>query len=99
MHWLAERGGPIDRFSQAMLLTVPAALENDHLSAALQNVLDHHDALRLRLRLDGCRGRMQRHRRRRAVAAHGGAAGRGIGDGLPVPGRHRAGSTRRRGSA
>ena len=26
MRWLAERGGPIDRFSQAMLLTVPAAL-------------------------------------------------------------------------
>ena len=26
MCWLAERGGPIERFSQAMLLTAPAAL-------------------------------------------------------------------------
>ena len=49
MRWLAERGGPIGRFSQAMLLTVPAGLGIDHLAAALQSVLDHHDALRLRL--------------------------------------------------
>ena len=49
MHWLAERGGSIDRFSQAMLLTVPASLTQAHLGAALQAVLDHHDALRLRL--------------------------------------------------
>ena len=49
MHWLAERGGSIDRFSQAMLLTVPASLTQEHLGAALQAVLDHHDALRLRL--------------------------------------------------
>ena len=49
MRWLAERGGPIDRFSQAMLLNVPAALDADHLSTALQNLLDHHAALRLRL--------------------------------------------------
>ena len=49
MHWLAERGGPIDRFSQAMLLTVPAGLGTSRSAAALQSVLDHHDALRLRL--------------------------------------------------
>ncbi|MGE0126450.1 MAG: condensation domain-containing protein, partial [Vicinamibacterales bacterium] len=49
MRWLAERGGPIGRFSQAMLLTVPAALGIEHLAAALQSVLDHHDVLRLRL--------------------------------------------------
>ena len=47
MRWLQERGGPIERFSQAMLLQVPAALREDHLIAALQAVLDHHDALRL----------------------------------------------------
>ena len=47
--WLLERGGPIDRFNQSMLLQVPAGLEDDHLIAALQAVLDHHDALRLRL--------------------------------------------------
>ena len=49
MCWLAERGGPIERFSQAMLLTVPAAARQDDLAAALQTLLDHHDALRLRL--------------------------------------------------
>ena len=36
MRWLAERGGPIDRFNQAMLLQVPAALREDHLAGALQ---------------------------------------------------------------
>ena len=49
MHWLLERGGPIDRFHQAMLLQVPAGLRGDHLIAALQAVIDHHDALRLSL--------------------------------------------------
>ena len=32
-----------------MLLQVPAGLREDHLIAALQSLLDHHDALRLRL--------------------------------------------------
>ena len=49
MHWLLERGGPIDHFNQAMLLQVPAGVHEDHLIAALQAVVDHHDALRLRL--------------------------------------------------
>ena len=49
MHWLLERGGAIDRFSQAMLLQVPAGMRGDHLVGALQSLLDHHDALRLRL--------------------------------------------------
>ena len=49
MRWLQERGGPIERFNQAMLLRVPAGLQHDHLIAALQSLLDHHDALRLRL--------------------------------------------------
>src|SRR5262249_27003363 len=49
MRWLLERGGPIDRFHQAMLLRVPAGMQRDHLVAALQRLLDHHDALRLRL--------------------------------------------------
>src|SRR4029079_11935794 len=34
MHWLLERGGPIDRFCQAMLLQVPAGLQYDHLVGA-----------------------------------------------------------------
>ena len=33
MRWLAERGGPIERFNQAMLLQVPAGLREDHLIA------------------------------------------------------------------
>ena len=49
MRWLKERGGPLDRFSQSLLLRVPAGLRQEHLAAALQAVLDHHDALRLRL--------------------------------------------------
>ena len=49
MRWLIERGGPRDRFNQAMLLQVPAGLCEEHLTAALQTLLDHHDALRLRL--------------------------------------------------
>ena len=49
MRWLVERGGPIDRFNQATLLRLPAGLQEEHLIAALQAVLDHHDALRLRV--------------------------------------------------
>ena len=49
MHWLREQDGPIDRFHQAMLLQVPAALQQAHLVAALQALLDHQEALRLRL--------------------------------------------------
>src|SRR5579864_3370205 len=49
MHWLRERGGAIQRFSQSMLLRVPGGLGERNLIDALQAVLDHHDALRLRL--------------------------------------------------
>src|SRR5262249_10673478 len=49
MRWLLERGGRLDRFNQAMLLQVPAGLREADLILALQAVLDHHDALRLRL--------------------------------------------------
>ncbi|WUP10023.1 amino acid adenylation domain-containing protein [Streptomyces sp. NBC_00269] len=52
--WLRESGGAVDGFHQSVLLQVPAALQEEHLLAALQAVLDHHDALRLRLsRTDG----------------------------------------------
>ena len=53
MRWFAERGGPVGRFSQSMLLRSPAGLRGEHLSAALQALLDHHDALRLRLDAGG----------------------------------------------
>jgi len=49
MRWLKERGGPLDRFSQGMLLRAPAGLRQEHLVAALGALLEHHDALRLRL--------------------------------------------------
>ena len=31
MRWLEERGGPLQRFSQAMLLQAPAGLRQEHL--------------------------------------------------------------------
>ncbi|WP_432132907.1 amino acid adenylation domain-containing protein, partial [Streptomyces tendae] len=53
MRSFAGRGGPVDHFTQSHVLRVPANLEEKHLVAALQAVLDHHDALRARLRTDG----------------------------------------------
>ncbi|WP_052707349.1 non-ribosomal peptide synthetase [Streptomyces rubellomurinus] len=53
VHWLRERAAPIDAFSQSMLLRVPAALDLAQLRTALQAVIDHHDALRLRLTRTG----------------------------------------------
>ncbi|MGW1715505.1 amino acid adenylation domain-containing protein [Streptomyces sp. NPDC002156] len=49
MRWLLERGGPIDRFSQSVLLTVPPTVDLARLTDALQALLDHHDMLRARL--------------------------------------------------
>jgi amino acid adenylation domain-containing protein/non-ribosomal peptide synthase protein (TIGR01720 family) len=49
MHWLKERGGPIGGFCQSVLLQAPAALREEQLVAAVQALLDHHEALRLRL--------------------------------------------------
>ncbi|WP_369939098.1 amino acid adenylation domain-containing protein [Xanthomonas medicagonis] len=51
MHWLFERPGDHDDFAQTLLLNVPA-LQAEPLRAAVQDLIDHHDALRLRL-LDG----------------------------------------------
>ena len=53
MRRLLERGGPIGAFSQSALLVTPADADEKRLTAALQAVLDHHDALRLRLPPDG----------------------------------------------
>jgi amino acid adenylation domain-containing protein/non-ribosomal peptide synthase protein (TIGR01720 family) len=47
--WLQDRAGPYRRFSQSMLLQVPAGLRETHLAGALQAVLGHHHALRLQL--------------------------------------------------
>ena len=51
MAWLRETGGPIDRFSQTMVLRVPPT-SGTRLAAALQAVLDRHDVLRATLRPD-----------------------------------------------
>jgi len=48
MCWFLESGGTLNRFSQSIVLQVPANLERQHLVSALQTMLDHHDALRLR---------------------------------------------------
>ncbi|XVQ08590.1 amino acid adenylation domain-containing protein [Spirillospora sp. CA-255316] len=60
--WLRERVGGdaslISGFHQSMLLRTPAGLGGDdleRLTGALQILLDHHDALRLRLDVDGDR--------------------------------------------
>ncbi len=50
--WLRELGGPIDRFHQSQLMTVPAGLERERVQAALQQLLDRHDLLRARLLAD-----------------------------------------------
>ncbi|PHS03509.1 MAG: non-ribosomal peptide synthetase, partial [Blastopirellula sp.] len=49
IHWLLEKNGPINRFSHCMLLQAPAGMNQDDLVAALQAVLNLHDALRLRV--------------------------------------------------
>ena len=53
MHWLRERGGLIGGFHQSMLLRLPAGVREADLVGALQAVVDHHDALRLRLEVSG----------------------------------------------
>ncbi|MGX2997525.1 amino acid adenylation domain-containing protein [Streptomyces sp. JNUCC 64] len=49
VHWLRDQGGPVDGFHQAVLLRVPATLRQDRLTAAVQALIDHHHAFRLRL--------------------------------------------------
>ncbi|MGH3686628.1 MAG: condensation domain-containing protein, partial [Pseudonocardiaceae bacterium] len=53
MWWWDERGGHGDRFYQSVLLRVPAGVDIECVLTAAQAVLDHHDALRARLRYPG----------------------------------------------
>ena len=46
--WFLESGGTMHRFSQSIVLQVPANLERKDLVRVLQTIIDHHDALRLR---------------------------------------------------
>ncbi|MDQ3403217.1 MAG: amino acid adenylation domain-containing protein, partial [Actinomycetota bacterium] len=59
VNWLRESGGPVDDFHQSMLLRVPANLRAEDLSRALHTLLDHHDALRLRLTRAGERWHLE----------------------------------------
>ncbi|MFJ5885171.1 amino acid adenylation domain-containing protein [Kitasatospora cineracea] len=49
VHWLRERGGPVRRFNQSVLLTVPGGLGEQPLRAALAALVEAHPALRTRL--------------------------------------------------
>jgi amino acid adenylation domain-containing protein/non-ribosomal peptide synthase protein (TIGR01720 family) len=60
MCWFLESGGTLPRFSQSIMLRVPANLEHQDLVRALQTILDHHDALRLRFK--GAEGRREEWR-------------------------------------
>ncbi|MDX2878147.1 amino acid adenylation domain-containing protein, partial [Streptomyces ipomoeae] len=80
---LAERGGPTAGFAQSLLLTAEPGLSYDRLCAALQRVLDRHDALRMRgrhirpvgaVRAEDCLTRAQDE----DVAAHKKAARRAL---------------------
>ncbi|WP_345559099.1 amino acid adenylation domain-containing protein, partial [Streptomonospora halophila] len=53
MHWLRERGGPVDGFSQAAAVTTPAGADTGGLATVLQAVLDAHAMLRARLTAGG----------------------------------------------
>ncbi|MFF3292043.1 amino acid adenylation domain-containing protein [Streptomyces sp. NPDC003023] len=68
VQWLAELGGPVDRFNQSVLLETPAGLTEATVVGALQALLDRHDALRLRLAGDAGAWQLE-VRERGAVAA------------------------------
>ncbi|MBC2876624.1 MULTISPECIES: non-ribosomal peptide synthetase [Streptomyces] len=74
--WLRERGGPVRRFAQTTVVTVPAGLDPERLTGALNELTRHHEALRMRLvtGLDGESG------------GYGAVAGRQHGRAVPVPG-------------
>jgi len=48
VQWFFERGGETDRYHQSIVLQTPANASRHHVVSALQAVMDHHDALRLR---------------------------------------------------
>jgi amino acid adenylation domain-containing protein/non-ribosomal peptide synthase protein (TIGR01720 family) len=52
MRWWRDLGGPVDGIYQSVLVNVPTGLRIDVLTDAVQTVLDHHDALRMRVAAD-----------------------------------------------
>ncbi|MGW7018665.1 amino acid adenylation domain-containing protein [Streptomyces decoyicus] len=54
MHWLRERGGPIDGFVQSLTVRTPAGMTEAQVRAVVQALVDHHGMLRFALRaVDG----------------------------------------------
>ncbi|MFJ4527361.1 amino acid adenylation domain-containing protein [Streptomyces nigrescens] len=54
MHWLRERGGPIDGFVQSLTVRTPAGMTEAQVRAVVQALVDHHGMLRLSVRaVDG----------------------------------------------
>ncbi|MCK0093500.1 non-ribosomal peptide synthase/polyketide synthase [Rhodococcus sp. F64268] len=49
VHWMLERGGSYDRYTQAVLLRLPTGLTRSVLTTLIQTLLDRHDMLRGRL--------------------------------------------------
>jgi amino acid adenylation domain-containing protein/non-ribosomal peptide synthase protein (TIGR01720 family) len=49
MHQLRAGAGQVSRYAQYVVLDGPAGLDLDGLRTAVQHLLDHHDALRMRL--------------------------------------------------
>ncbi|MFD5391675.1 amino acid adenylation domain-containing protein [Streptomyces sp. NPDC127074] len=59
VHWLRERGGPIEGFHQSRIVPLPAGATAEPLLRALRALLDHHAALRMRLRRNEERWRLE----------------------------------------
>ncbi|MFE0043042.1 amino acid adenylation domain-containing protein [Streptomyces albireticuli] len=54
MHWLRERGGPVDGFVQSLTVRTPAGMTEAQVRAVVQALVDHHGMLRLSLKaVDG----------------------------------------------
>ncbi|MEU9482464.1 amino acid adenylation domain-containing protein [Streptomyces decoyicus] len=49
MHWLRERGGPVDGFVQSLTVRTPAGMTEAQVRAVVQALVDHHGMLRLSL--------------------------------------------------
>ncbi|MFE9657498.1 amino acid adenylation domain-containing protein [Micromonospora sp. NPDC006431] len=49
VRWWLDRAGPLTGFHQSVVVPAPAGLTADRLRGAVQALLDHHDALRMRL--------------------------------------------------
>ncbi|MEV0383890.1 amino acid adenylation domain-containing protein [Nonomuraea sp. NPDC050643] len=49
MHWWREHGGPLDAFTQSLVLPVPEGVGEDRIRTALRTLTTRHAALRMRL--------------------------------------------------